>query len=205
MGFDFNKENTFRHFIIGALVCKSLKTQKAFYKTIERTIKNKLAKKGLKKAKNIELKGSSSSLSIKSYFFKHLPEKEWELNFVILDKEKILPKLPKDIKKERLYNFLAGELIKEIKIKEQGVNVTLYMDRLKGNKSAKRFNNYIESQLETNLQIGNISYYHVDSRTNLGVQAIDMFLIGINEKYNSKKEDWYKQFEEKIKKEKVIK
>ena len=76
-----------------------MQTQKAFYKTIERTVKNKLIKKGLKKAKNIELKGSSSSLSTKNYFYKHLPDKEWDLYFVILDKEKILSKLPKDIKK----------------------------------------------------------------------------------------------------------
>ena len=79
------------------------------------------------------------------------------------------------------------------------------MDRLKGNKSAKKFNNYIESQIETNLQIERVSYYHVDSRVNLGIQAIDMFLIGINEKYNSKKEEWYKQYKEKINREKIIK
>ena len=206
LGFDLDKKGTKRFFIIGALICTSQTENKHLFKAVERTLKNKVFKSKKTKNKQIELKGALTEINTKKYYYKNMPKNHWSLRFSILDKKLIKKQFKGEVDKDRLYNYLARELIKSIKFGKEEVAITLYLDKLKGSKEAKVFNHYIETYLKGTLPFSSqVSCYHADSKENKGIQAIDMFLTGVYDRYNHDDLEWYKVFKEKIKYEKIYK
>lgn len=77
--------------------------------------------------------------------------------------------------------------------------VNLYLDKHKSRKEEKVFNQYIETHLATKISLkSKLNCYHLDSIASKGVQAIDMFLWGVYEKYNYQKIEWYNTFKDYI-------
>lgn len=200
LGTNFQNNATKPYFIIGALVCRNQKSYKHISKSVERTIKNKLSRN--KSSKNdSEIKGWKTSLAIKKYFY-NLCNKidDWELYFYALDKTKFTEYLDNPNNKIRIYNLLAKELIEEISFNKNESSINVYLDKHKSTEEEKKFNQCIEAFLSTSLSLNtNLNYYHIDSRANKGIQAIDLFCTGIYEKLNNNKPEWYKVFQDQIK------
>jgi len=96
LGFDFNKPKTSEKFVITLLACDNTVTMRHFRKAVRRTLKNKLNHKNARSRIVQELKGTRTSLTIKEYFYRNLPESGWHIYSVILNKK-------------RVYNFAKQE------------------------------------------------------------------------------------------------
>lgn len=200
LGLDFEKMRTQPFFIVGALVCRNAIACKEIQKATERTLKNKLNRKPKDNRYIAELKGSRTDIKSKKYFYsqcQHNPD--WALYFAILNKKSINKQLRSRDGKHRLYNFLAKELVDNIKFDPADHIVNLYLDKCKGSQEEEEFDSYIKTHIETKLSLKTrLNCYHLNSITSKGIQAIDMFLAGVYEKYNFHKDDWYDVFKDKI-------
>ena len=89
LGFDFNKPKTSEKFVITLLACDNTVTMRHFRKAVRRTLKNKLNHKNARSRIVQELKGTRTSLTIKEYFYRNLPESGWHIYSVILNKKRV--------------------------------------------------------------------------------------------------------------------
>ena len=77
--------------------------------------------------------------------------------------------------------------------------MNLYLDKFKGSQEEEKFDNYIKTHLETRLSLKTrLNCYHLNSTASKGIQAIDMFLAGVYDKYNFQKTEWYSIYKDKI-------
>jgi hypothetical protein len=205
LGFDLHKKRSRQYFVIGALVCYTGDSYKGIYRAVQRTIKTKLHKKSGKPILFNELKGSKTLINIKKYFLKEcLLFSNWSLYFYVLDKKRIEKTFCSRTGKNFLYNQLANELIHQISFNNNSL-INLYLDKHKSRKEEKIFNQYIETHLATRLSSrAKLNCYHLDSTSSKGIQAIDMFLWGIFEKYNFDKTEWYDLFKQRIQFERIF-
>lgn len=198
----FTNPSSSKYFVITLLMVNDLKTQRSLFTAVKKALKNKISSKERKIT--YELKGSKTDLSIKKYFYKHMPKKGWRLYSIILDKDHTYPHLQTIEGKKRLYNYLAKCLLTNVKWGEDITRLDLYIDKCKSTKEIKEFNTYIEAHLNLPLKtILNIN--HVTSHENLAIQAVDLFCWGIFRKYTLKETDWYECFKENIFYEEVYK
>jgi hypothetical protein len=65
--------------VITLLACYNKQVQDGFKTAVNRTLKNKLNHKKIKKREVVELKGSQTTLAIKQYFARHLPIAGWDI------------------------------------------------------------------------------------------------------------------------------
>ena len=97
---------------------------------------------------------------------------------------------------------MTTAVLKDIAPINNSLIVDFYIDRSKNTKEIDIFNTYIRSTLETTmLENATLNIEHVNSKNNLGLQVVDIFCYGIARKYEHNDDYWYKNFEEKIKKE----
>ena len=76
LGFDFESKRPSETFTITLLVCDNAVVVRRIERAVKRALKNKLNhKKSTRKVS--ELKGSATSISIKQYFARHLPNEGW--------------------------------------------------------------------------------------------------------------------------------
>ena len=86
LGLDFNHKKSSRYFIITILAADDFSNLKI---AVKRTLKNKIKHK--KNNSLTELKGSSTTLGIKEYFYKQLKNKKgWFLQTIIMDKKSLI-------------------------------------------------------------------------------------------------------------------
>lgn len=197
LGFDLTKSNTSKYFVVTVLVCENRQIIKTVRHAISRTLKNKLTKKSTRRIH--ELKGTSTKLSIKKYFYNQLPENGWSLYSVILNKHKVQPHLKTRTGKKKLYNFIAGFLLKEIKFPDSLKTVNLVVDKCKNTEEVKDFNSYLESQLQAILHLDTrLDINHELSHENAELQAVDLFCWGIARKHSSNDLAWYNVYKHKI-------
>src|SRR5262245_17662465 len=105
LGFDWSKTKTSSYFVISLLVCKNGQTAEAIKYAVKRTLKNKLNHN--KRTRTVsELKGATTALAIKEYFFSQMPQNGWHIYSVTLNKERVSSHLTTSSGKVRLYNFL---------------------------------------------------------------------------------------------------
>jgi hypothetical protein len=76
LGFDFNNENTTKKFVITLLVCDNRAVVNQFSRAVLRAKKNKLRRSSWRFE---ELKGVSTSLEVKHYFFRYRPYSGWRI------------------------------------------------------------------------------------------------------------------------------
>ena len=102
--------------------------------------------------------------------------------------------------KSHVYNFIARQVFDRIPFeKNDGDRIILTIDKSKGKKGIKEFNDYIITQLEGRVPPNTpFDIYHEDSKNIGGLQAVDMFAWGIHRKHEFNDDEWYKVFNKKI-------
>lgn len=196
LGFNFSKMGTSKVFVISLLVCHDLKTLDSFKHAVKRTLKNKV---NHKKKNECELHAHKTSLEVKKYFFKQLPQNGWGVYSYILNKRRVYKYLTTPQGKHRLYNFISGQLLKKISFGSSIGKVNLVIDRSKAPSEVAEFNEYLENQIESKIPLSavlNIS--HLKSEASPGIQAIDLFSWGVYRKYSLEDKEWYNVFKDKI-------
>jgi len=199
LGFDFNKRKTSKKFVITLLVCDDKETALQFKKAVRRTLRNKVNHK--RKSKLVqELMGARTSHEVKEYFFRNLPASGWQIYSVVLNKERVFPRLRTKQGKKKLYNFLARFLLEKVDLQGHGETVNLITDRCKNKEEIRDFNHYVANQLEGLLPL-NVPLYitHERSQDNAGLQVVDLLCWGLFRKYELKDAKWYDVFKETVK------
>lgn len=200
LGFDWNKANTSRFFTITLLVCKSATTTKAFKTAIKRTLRNKVNKPNKRNRLVMELKGTDTSLSVKTYFFRHAPKEGWELYSLTLNKKRAYQHLTTTKGKQKTYNFLTRHLIVQlIPLLSQASHVNLILDCCKNASEIKDFDQYIKGHLESILPLQVPLYIsHENSQENPCLQVADLFCWGIARNWNSSEDHWFREFSKMV-------
>lgn len=192
LSFDFTKKKTTKYFVITALLCNDSKTSQQINRIIKWT--NKYQNNQIK-IKFPEVKGSSSTLKIKQYFYKHIRKlNSWGLYTIIVDKKKWSTKQKATISSDEFYDEILIKLLKVITYKGP-TNITIDLSKNKKgrhNLNTKIFNTFPKEQL-------NIK--HDSSHHQSQIQAADLFCWGIAKKYEANNTEWYQIFKDKIIKE----
>ena len=203
LGFDFKKEGTTHFFVVTLLVVKDEQQAKLIRKAVERTLKNKILRKRKKKLKNVELKGSATTMSVKKYFLKQIKNCGFTLYTIALEKKRVFLNLRRA--PDRLYNYVARKVIDQITFNEELQRVALVIDKRKGKKEIREFNRYLRGQLEAVIAPSVfLEIDHPSSNAEKGLQAVDMFCWGIFRKYEFNDDAWYNLFVNKIKFERKL-
>jgi len=199
LGFNFEKESS-THFVITLLTCEDKETALGLKTAVKRTIKRKL---NTNKPKIHELKSTQTLLSVKKYFLDTLRKQEkqaWDIYSIILDKKELLKKVNITPEKHRLYNLLSKIILQQVDFSlGSSKSVHLIVDRSKGKKQRDIFNQYLQTNIESILDIGTqFSIGHEESHNNAGLQAVDLFCAGFSRKYAYDDKSWYDLFKDKI-------
>lgn len=195
-----SKSGSSKVFLATALVCYGKSNENVIKKAVYRTLKNKLKNKG----GTMELKGMSTSLSVKKYFFRFLPPEGWALFSIILDKNNMIQFLRTKVAKEKMYNSIAQFLIPQIEFPKELKSVHIVFDKCKSTEEIRRFNRDLEKQLKVLLPAEMKLYIrHETSQANLGLQAVDLFSWGIFRKFDKNDLNWYDVFKHRIKLEEI--
>jgi hypothetical protein len=196
LGFDFNNANTTKKFVIALLVCDNRPVVNQFKRAVSRSKKSKLRRTS---GRLEELKGASTSIEIKEYFFRFSPSSGWGIYTVILDKERAYGRLRKKLNRSKLYDFLARFLISQLQIPTGTNAVSLVIDRSKTRREIKDFDTYVGNHLTELMPMETPLFItHELSHNNPGLQAADLFSWGIFRKYERRDDEWYSLFSEWI-------
>lgn len=99
--------------------------------------------------------------------------------------------------------MLSKTILQEVAFSSNDVH--LIVDKSKGKKQRNIFNQYLQTNIETILNIGmKFRINHEQSHNNHGLQAIDLFCSGFSKKYAYNDTGWYDVFKHKIAKEIVF-
>src|SRR3989344_2959547 len=143
-------------------------------KDLNRIIKNMRRykfKKVLKKA--IEIKANKSSKELIIHMLKELNNiKNAKVFYIILEKKVIISEYLKN-NKDKLYNFVAGKLTKQIPLHDMDIEIRI--DKSKGKQLLQQdFNNYLLKILKEKENMGEIKIYHSYSHSWSGLQFADI-------------------------------
>lgn len=202
LGFDFGTKSPTRMFAITLLVCKNNSAVKAFQKSINRTLKNKINHKANKKSIKHELKGSETTIASKKYFLQQiLDNPDWDIYCVLLNKQELIKKLDRPSVHKNIYNNCARQILETVDFNHSSLKkVNLIIDRSKNSKEIIEFNRYVADHLAGLLQPNtHLIIEHQTSAENAGLQSVDLFSWGVFKKHESNDEVWYSLFKSRIK------
>ncbi|MGD9649390.1 MAG: DUF3800 domain-containing protein [Dongiaceae bacterium] len=201
LGFDFTKPGTSTFFTITLLVCDNQKCFQAVKKAINRALKKINRKRRNKKI--CELKGTSTDLTIKSYFLSKMPKSGWKLYSITANKKQVYSHLQTKKGKKKLYNYLTKELLEFLDEHDRKAkSVNFIVDSCKDGADRKDFNAYIKANLENAFPLETaVHISHENSQENTGLQAVDLFCWGIQHKESGLNPEWYNKFSANIAKE----
>lgn len=198
LGFDFVNKKPSRFFTVAVLAIYGIDNNRKMQKAVRIVLRRKLNPRSKRKRIVEELKGEATNLNIKKYFYKRAEDIEFFVYAMTLNKLRVYEELAQN--KARVYNFIARQVFDHIPFeKADGNRIILTIDRSKGKKGIKEFNEYIVKQLEGRIA-PNIPFdiYHEDSKKIAGLQAVDMFAWGIRRKYELEDKEWFDVFKNKI-------
>ena len=199
LGFDFRKKKTTRKFVITLLICNTDPARKAFRISVRRTFKNKMNRSKNKERYVSELKGTTTTNSIKGYFLRNIKNDDWFIYTMVLNKHRVSPHLCTNKGKKKLYNFLSHFLLEKLPLQSAQHNVILIVDRSKNKAETKDFNQYLANQIEALLPLNTtFDISHLTSTESPELQAVDLFSWGIFRKYEHNDLEWYDMFKHKI-------
>lgn len=198
LGFDFVNKSPSKYFTVTIMALRGLENNRMLKKAVKVTLRRKLNPPGKMKRMVEELKGSSTTLEIKKYFFEQIKEVEFALYTINLNKRRVYESLIEN--KPRVYNFIARQVLDQIPFEKANTRVELIIDKSKSKPEIADFNHYISSQLEARINPKvPLDIYHWSSHESPGLQAADSFCWGIFRKYEKNDLDWYNVFANKIK------
>jgi len=198
LGFDFVNKHPSKFFTVTILATKGQVNNKAIIKAVKKTLARKLNPRGHRQRIVQELKGTSTKLEVKKYFYTLIKNIHFGLYSVTLNKKRVFQHLGED--KAHVYNFIARLVLDQLPLEKAGTRIYLYLDKSKGGAGIEDFNQYIETQLQGRLDPNvPLDLFHKDSREIKPLQAADIFSWGIFRKYEKRDTDWYEVYaKEKI-------
>ena len=192
LGFDFITKKPSHYFTIAILLIKGHENNLALIQATQTTIRRKLPKRS-----HSELKGARTSLDVKRYWFQKVEPIPFQVYALTLTKQHVYPDLQR--RKNRLYNYLARQVIDRIPVEEAQTRVQLVVDRCKNQREVVDFNQYLFNQLQGRLDPRvPLDISHLTSHDNSGLQAIDLFAWGIFRRYEKADRTWLEIFREKV-------
>jgi len=196
LGFDFVNTKPTKYFTISILALQS-EQNRALNFAIKKTIARKLNPKGKRSRIINELKGTNTTLAIKTYFYELVEDLDFKIYSVTFDKKKILPLLMQN--KERVYNHIASRTLEKIDFSQSYSQIDLIVDKSKSTAQIETFNQYIVQQVEARLNIQvPLNIKHANSTQFYGLQAVDIFSWGIFRSFERKDKEWFSVFESKV-------
>jgi len=192
LGFDFFSKKPSESFTIAILAIRGVNNNRVLLKSVRKTIRRKLCKKSLQ-----ELKGSHSTIEVKRYFYNLVSSVPFDIYALTLNKKRVYNELTQ--KKDRVYNFIARNVLDKIPFDNTLKRIEFIIDKSKNRREIGEFNDYIVRQLKGRLDPKiplNIS--HHTSIENLGLQAIDLFSWGIYRRYERADNEWYNLFKARV-------
>src|SRR3989304_6222077 len=192
LGFDFFSKKPSKCFTIAILAIRGVNNNRVLLKSVRKTIRRKLCKKSLQ-----ELKGSHSTIEVKRYFYNLVSSVPFDIYALTLNKKRVYNELTQ--KKDRVYNFIARNVLDRIPFDNTLKRIEFIIDKSKNRREIGEFNDYIVRQLKGRLDPKiplNIS--HHTSIENLGLQAIDLFSWGIYRRYERAANEWYNLFKARV-------
>ncbi len=160
-------------------------------KALDRIIKNARRykfKKELRKAS--EIKANSSSHELKVYLIENLNGLEdIQSSHCVLQKDKIYSTYLKN-DKNKLYNYVAGNLAKNIILDSSVVEVRI--DKSKPKKVLRDdFNHYFEENLRLGSSVQKVDIFHSYSQSFSGIQFVDILAWATFRKFNFGDESYF--------------
>ena len=192
LGFDFFGKRPSRFFNVTILALRETSNNRALINAVRKTMRRKL-----RRHPSAELKGSHTSLEIKRYFYDLARPIPFGIYALTLNKRRVYEELTQ--KKDRVYNFIARNVLDQVPIERASTRVLLVIDKSKSRREIGEFNSYLVRQLQGRLdpQVP-LDIYHHSSQENPGLQAADLFSWGVFRKYERGDSEWYNVFREKI-------
>ncbi|MCB9370090.1 DUF3800 domain-containing protein [Candidatus Woesearchaeota archaeon] len=181
----FGKKGSSRYFVISALLIDDCKEPERLVKNMRR---NKF-KKELRKSN--ELKANNSSDKLRHYVLSKINEfKGIQIFHIVLDKTEVRSPYLKD-NKNKLYNFVAGKLAKNILMKD--ADLLVIIDKSKGKKILRiDFDRYFRTKLLEGETAGDCTISHGYSHNFAGLQMVDFLAWSVFRKYEYKDLDFNK-------------
>jgi len=197
LGFDFVNKRPSKYFTIAILAIQGVDKDRQLINAVKKTLARKINNKRARRRLGLELKGSSTTLEIKKYFFARVKDIPFAVFALTLNKRKVYERLTRE--KERVYNYVARLVLDQIKFENAAVQVELIVDKSKGKWEIKEFNRYIETQLKARLDPKvPLNIRHENSTVFKGIQAADLFGWGIFRKYEKTDFSWFDLFKNKV-------
>ncbi len=196
LGFDFVNKKSSEFFTITILALSSIEANRALITATKRTIRKKLNPKNQNKIH--ELKGAATTLEIKKYFYDQIKKIEFDIYAITLDKKRLYKHLTKD--KERIYNFIARQVIDKIPFDKFEENaIELIVDKSKTKSEIADFNHSVREQFAAKIRPNiSINIQHRKSHETHGLQACDLFSYGIFLAHERSKTEWLELFKNKV-------
>lgn len=169
-------KNGSRYLVLSALIIENSQELDRIIKNMRR---NKF-KKELKKAS--EIKANKSSVNIISYMLEKLNTiKGIKVLYVILEKKKLISEYLTQ-NKDKLYNYVAGKLAKQLLMNECSIEIRI--DRRYGKQLLQQdFNNYFMKCLNENFAPSKILIEHSYSHNFSGLQFADILAWACFQKF----------------------
>jgi len=198
LGFDFVNKKPSKYFVVTILVVKGHEANRRLINGVKKTLRRKLNPKNKRKRIVPELKGTKTAIEVKEYFYRQVKNLSLGVYAIILNKRRVYPSLIKQ--KSRVYNFIARSVLDQIPFGDAESKVELTIDKSKSKPEIVEFNSYIRRQLESKIDPDvPLNIYHVNSIEHCALQAADMFSYAIFEKYERRRDQWFRIVKEKIK------
>lgn len=193
LGFDFVNKSPSKYFTITIVAVDGMDYNRQLINGVKKTIHRKFRKGN----KEVELKGNDVSIGIKKYFYNQVKDIPFKIYAITLDKVTFVSVLNCD--KHRIYNLISRKTIDPIGFCNSLNQIKLIIDKSKRKMEILKFNNFIQSHLESKVSPRVIiDINHLRSNESNGIQACDLFSYGINQKYENNKLEWLEVFKDKI-------
>ena len=130
LGFDFITKKPSNFFTIAILLVKGHERNRALIKATQTTIRRKLSHRP-----HAELKGSHTGLAVKRYWFQRVQPVPFQVYALTLKKRRVYPDLQG--RKDRLYNFIARQVMDRLPIEQAHRNAGHWLAHMPNNASQR--------------------------------------------------------------------
>lgn len=192
LGFDFFAKHPSKYFTVCLLLVRGSEHNRAILSAVNKTVRRKLPPRDTS-----ELKGTRTSFEVKQYFYRLLQDVPFEIFALTLNKRRVYEDLQG--RKDRLYNFIARQVLDQVPLMDATTRIELTMDRCKNTAEVADFNAYIERQVQGRIDPRiPLNIAHRASHEHRGLQAVDLFSWGVFRSYEKRDTKWREVFAEKI-------
>ncbi len=184
-------------FVVTILAVQGNENNRQLFNAVKRTVARKLNPRSRRQRIVEELKGSQTTLEVKTYFYDQVKHIDFRLYAIALNKKRVYDSLTRN--KPRVYNFVSRLLLDAVPLDGANSQVNFVIDRSKSKPEILDFNRYIRTALEGRIKPSvPLFINHNESCEDRGLQAVDMFSYGIFQRYERQKWEWFDVFKDKV-------